>query len=311
MVYATFFNQTTTLKTALLMDAAAIMKTFDAFAKKPDLYNVQEEARDCMEPAVSAINDIYERFKTQPERHAGYIEDSLSQLSSLRVSYQSNTFDLRTLYDIVAWILSVVGDVPSIATRANYYYPLMMIGYVFCAKLIPKKNGKEFKFSPGSPTVWAIMWFKQTVTGNQQVTRVVVGATLDRPDQVTKDNAKAFRKDLLDASHILGWDRNQLSVEQQREGAEKQDFGHCAETYMLLFICSLGQGQEATAIQRSVEGLAANASLLYTESSAEIVDYDSKQIKGGLLNPCLNCEWLLGYGAGFQISNFIVTKRKF
>ena len=138
------------------------------------------------------------------------------------------------MYDIVAWILSVCGPVPStpVATRDNYYYPLMMIGYVFCDKLIPQRP----KSKVGSPDVWSVMWFKQTVD-NRIVTRVVVGATLDSPRTEIKDNAKDFRKALLDASHILNWDPDAPSIIQERDETG-QDFGHCAETYPLLFICS-------------------------------------------------------------------------
>ena len=80
------------------------------------------------------------------------------------------------------------------------------------------------------------MWFKQII-GNRQTTRVVVGATLDRPEKSTKNGAKEFRKGLLDASDILDWNPKHCSVVQLRNGSG-QDFGHCAETYPLLFICS-------------------------------------------------------------------------
>ncbi|KDR74272.1 hypothetical protein GALMADRAFT_280292 [Galerina marginata CBS 339.88] len=310
VVYASFFNGTTTLETALHMPATDIIKKFDNFVNKADLYAVQEEARDYMKPAVSAIEAIYNRYKTEPEQHPGYIEDSSSLLSRLSVPYQSNKFDLRTLYDIVAWILSVVGPVPSIATRDNYYYPLMMIGYVFCAKLIPARKVTK-KLNPGPPEVWSVMWFEQIIN-KLPVKRVVVGANLDKPGKSTKDDAKEFRKALLDASNILDWSQKH-SVMQLRRGLTSQDFGHCAETYPLLFICSLGHaGQEATTIQRSVEGLAAKAPLLYTKTTAKIALYEeAKGVKHALMNPCLNCEWLLGYGEGFQISHFILKEREY
>ncbi|KAJ7224583.1 hypothetical protein GGX14DRAFT_651116 [Mycena pura] len=251
MVYANFFNDTITLRVALQMDATPILKKFDDFVDRMDYYQVHKEARDSLGPAVKAIKDIYER--TNPRKAGqdpGYYTVN-SKLSSLPVRYQSNTFELRTLYDIVGWILSVVGPVPSIAKRDNYYYPLMMIGYVFCAKLIPtqavEKNGKKQKPSAGPPEVWSVMWFKD----EQQVARVVVGANLDQPGKIPKNNAKDFRKSLLDTSHILGWDTKQPSIMQQLSArGTGQDFGHCAETYPLLFICSLSHAQNIAGLAK-------------------------------------------------------------
>ncbi len=179
-------------------------------------------------------------YDTDPKQHPGYIEDASSKLSSLPVAYKGNTFNLRTLYDIVSWILSVVGTVPGIATKENYYFPLMMIGYVFSSKLIPAKPNKKGgrpKPSAGPPAVWSVMWFKQMV-GNSPITRVLVGATLDQPGKSTKDNAKDFRKGLLKASQILEWNQALTPVQLRSPNRTGQDFGHCAETYPLLFICS-------------------------------------------------------------------------
>ena len=168
------------------------------------------------------------------------MDPNTRRLGNLQVQYQGSTFNLFSLYDIVGWILSVVGRVPNIANRQNYYYPLMMIGYVFCAKLIPSK--KKRKPSAGPPEVWSVMWFKQKIN-NRGVKRVVVGANLDQPGRDAKNDAKDFRKDLLDASDILDWKPNEWnggrSVMQMRSAkGSGQDFGHCAETYPLLFICS-------------------------------------------------------------------------
>lgn len=168
--------------------------------------------------------------------HPGYIQDENNRLGSLQVHYQDNAFELRTLYDIVGWILSVVGSVPNIATRENYYYPLVMIGYIFSAKLIPTgpviKKGKKAISSPGPPGVWTTIWFKQN-----HVWRVVVGATLDSPGGDSKKIVKDYRKNLLRESHILTWGQALTPVQLAR-GVTGQDFGHCAETYPLLFICS-------------------------------------------------------------------------
>ena len=109
------------------------------------------------------------------------------------------------MYDIVGWIFSVVGNVPDGATRASYYYPLMMIAYVFSKKLVSdikflKSDGQTI--TRGAPNVWMVMWFNQIVN-NRLVTRVVLGATLDMPEKVTKDGTKDFRKNLLNEAGII------------------------------------------------------------------------------------------------------------
>ena len=177
--------------------------------------------------------------KEDPDRNPGYIEGPIAGaigLDSLIVGYQGNEFQLRTLYDIVGWIFSVVGNVPVRvkATRENYYYPLMMIAYDFCTKLVPKT-----RFVPISkaPELWTVMWFKQMVN-NQQVTRVVLGAILDKPKNEVKESTKEFRKNLLKEAGILKDGTPAPAQEKKSWGMVGQDFGHCAETYPLLFICS-------------------------------------------------------------------------
>ena len=76
----------------------------------------------------------------------------------------------------------------------NYYYPLMMIAYVFSKKLVPDvtfqpRNGNPIVKS--APDVWMVMWFNQMVD-NQLVTRVVLGATLDMPTAQVKGGTKYF-----------------------------------------------------------------------------------------------------------------------
>jgi hypothetical protein len=136
------------------------------------------------------------------------------------------------LYDIVSWILSVVGNVPDMATRGNYYYPLLMVAYVFCKKLVP-----DIPFQTpygtikmrGAPEVWMVMWFKQTVE-NRLVTRVVLGATLDNPVNYIKDVTKGFRKNLMIRAGMIAV--GEVAPMQQYG---RQEFGHCAETYPLGF----------------------------------------------------------------------------
>ncbi|KAF8342513.1 hypothetical protein F5887DRAFT_1214975 [Amanita rubescens] len=196
--------------------------------------------------------------------------------ASLIIGYQGNEFKLRTLYDIVGWIFSVVGDVPNGATAENYYYALMMIGYVFCTKLIYATTSQHKGQPPRdvlskASDIWSVMWFEQMVN-NELVTRVVLGANLDKPGKIQKHDAKDFRKRLLKNGGMLVWDDEGAPA--QRAVCRAQDFGHCAETYPLLFIFSLAKDQpEAVEIRRSATGFTARASSLYKASELDIIPY--------------------------------------
>lgn len=305
VVYSFFFNGNYTLEVALALSASEIIALFQRFAANEDRYGVQEEARGYMESAVSMIKTIHERYKKDPRLNPGYTVDGLI------VGYQGNEFKLQTLYDIVGWIFSVVGNVPNGATRENYYYALMMIAYIFCTKLIPATTieGKQKEIRSMAPDVWSVMWFNQKVN-NRPVTRVLLGATLDDPPGNIKNKAKEFRKDLLRKEGILVW-RDGTPLPTQKwgpRGIVGRDFGNCAETYPLLFICSLAKDRsEAFEIRGSAEGLAALAPALYDASVPEITPYrDAKgKVNPKIMRPCTNCACLMGeLGNGFTVAKF-------
>ena len=222
------------------------------------------DALPYIKSAVTMVETIHERwehpvhtttlrwhlvsYKKNPDRNPGYIEDPTARpirVGGLRVGYQGNEFELRNLYDIIGWIFSVVGAVPDGATRENYYYALIMIAHAFSTKLVPDTTVAQRKGLPPkdvsckAPELWMVMWFKQMVN-NRPVTRVVLGATLDDPSDIVKEATKEFRKGLLKREEVLIWMDGRLPPEQEQgpSGAiVGQDFGHCAETYPLLFIC--------------------------------------------------------------------------
>ena len=143
------------------------------------------------------------------------------------------------MYDIVGWIFSVVGYAPVGATRENYYYPLMMIAYDFCKKLVPDVTDKIYGIERKAPDVWMVMWFTgRHSTNDHLVTHVVLGTTLDTPTPGVKDDTKEFRNKLLIDKKILEKGKIAPQKLSEPEGSRGQDFGHCAESYPLLFVCS-------------------------------------------------------------------------
>ena len=225
-----------------------------ADANDVNRYGVHKEALPYIQDAVKMITTIYNLWvhlaltyyaeltlvskynkSLAKDQSLGFIikdpDARPIEFGGLIVGYQGKKFELFTLYDIVGWIFSVLGKVPVGATRENYYYPLMMIARVFSAKLISNKK---------APDVWMVMWFKQKV-GGKEVMRVVLGATLDAPSQIVKERTKDIRKDALKKAQVLFWRDGTLPPMQEQEPSGAivgQDFGHCAESYPFLFICS-------------------------------------------------------------------------
>ena len=232
--------------------SAQIISLFQKFADNVNnKYGVYDEAQDDIRTSILTIGNIRDQWVhpahtpitlswhlvriSEDNQNPGFI---IANPNYIEVRYQGNLFKLRTLYDIVGWIFSVVGHVPSGATRENYYYPLMMIAYHFCRKLVPNKelllpNGRPI--TRGVADVWSVIWFNQINNNNQLVTRVVLGASLDNPTLNVKRDTKNFRKERLKDANIF---QEGITAPLQAAAPPGQDFGHCAETYPLLFICS-------------------------------------------------------------------------
>lgn len=137
--------------------------------------------------------------------------------------YESATFLVETMYDIVGWLFSVSGTAPSGATRSNYYYPLFGLYYIFCQRLI----GNDRKV----PEMVQMTYFKHTEF-DKTTYRVVLGANLDSPKTARKEVA---RKNRFQKLVVDGFCTNAEIDISHVPGPLGQKFGHCAETFPCLF----------------------------------------------------------------------------
>ncbi|KAF9261305.1 hypothetical protein L218DRAFT_1046842 [Marasmius fiardii PR-910] len=282
MSYLPYFNGEVTKDDAYNMDSQAILTLFGQFRDHPDLYNVEPNSRASMEQAVATITTMI----TGPRKT--YLLDV-----RLNVNYQSTSFALETLYDIIGWIFSVVGTTPAGATKENYFYPFLGVYFMFCRKLISQR-----KRDPG---MVQITYFSQTV-GGQVVQRVCLGANMDKPEYPRKEVARKNRTTQMVASGQIKEDEQEYSDVPVAQGQQPPKVGHCAETFPFLFIRSLG-----TAVTKNtVGGIAGKMDLAFPfDKEVPNPPYVPAQVIPNLESACNNCKFLINNN-GWNVQNFNV-----
>ncbi|KAG1818744.1 uncharacterized protein BJ212DRAFT_1298788 [Suillus subaureus] len=183
-------------------------------------------------------------------------------------------FELETLFDLVGWIFSVAGHIPEDATTANYYYPLVILYCQWCRTLCNNK-GKE-------PQMVQITWFLQEGTK-----RVCIGSNMDRPKSARKEIARTTRFNMLSRDGlVLGYERHLPYT-----GDGGQLIGHCAETFPMLFIKSLGNKVTLA----DARGIAVKPFQALDAGMPNKLDVpDTQTLRRDLLeDPCDNCEVVL------------------
>ena len=122
------------------------------------------------------------------------------------------------------------------ADRSNYYYPLIALYCMFIRRLCP--NPRQPNDWNGEPQMVQATWFTQGA-----VTRVAMGANLDKPGTAVKEAARVRRAQRMVA---VGW----LTAQQRDTSLVRgpttpagqtsltQLFGHCAESLPFLYIQS-------------------------------------------------------------------------
>ncbi|KAG2038180.1 hypothetical protein BDR03DRAFT_999527 [Suillus americanus] len=210
--------------------------------------------------------------------------------AALTVNYQGTNFELKTLFDLVGWIFSVTGQIPEDATAANYYYPLVILYCQWCRTLCANEE-KE-------PQMVQITWFIQGLEGTK---RVCIGSALDRPGPGRKNAARINRfEKLLQYELAEEGERHESYV-----GDGGQLIGHCAETFPVLFIHSLGN-QVALA---DVRGVAVKPfSALNDRLPNKFHIPNTVVLRDELLaDPCRNCKVVLPrLGNDLNLDNFSV-----
>ncbi|KAG1780736.1 hypothetical protein EV702DRAFT_1080435 [Suillus placidus] len=255
-----------------------IVALFDDINTRRDYYEVINNT-----PTRESFPKVIERIKTLQQRSSIFPDGA-----ALTVSYQGTNFELETLYDLVGWIFSVTGKTPDDANAANYYYPLVILYSQWCRTLCAKKE-KE-------PQMVQITWFPQ-----ESAKRVCLGSNLDRPKGPRKEAARIKRFDMLLKDGLAKADEKQ----KRYTGDGGQLIGHCAETFPMLFVKSLGN----KVTLKDVKGVAVKPFEALADGLADkFAVPNTDTLRTTLLeDPCDNCKVVLPrLGTNINLNNFSI-----
>ncbi|KIJ67971.1 hypothetical protein HYDPIDRAFT_25424 [Hydnomerulius pinastri MD-312] len=187
-----------------------IIREFTSMRDNPAKYGVIDHAgtRASFAPVVRAI----ETSKT------------VQLPKSLSVNYQGTNFEMDTKFDLVGWIFSVTGSTPQNANVTNYFYPLIALYCHFCIMMGRSINK--------IPQMVQITWFIQGNTG-----RVALGCNLDNIGKTNKPVVRKRRGGILVKAKLADSPDQTYS---KLDPKVSNLAGHCAETFPVLFIKSIG-----------------------------------------------------------------------
>ncbi|KAG1818752.1 uncharacterized protein BJ212DRAFT_1479731 [Suillus subaureus] len=252
------------MQVAFNLSRTQIVTLFKDIRDKPNDYGVIDNA-----PPHASFPSVVERIETLLGMNSIFPNGA-----ALTVSYQGTNFEFETPFDLVGWILSVTGHIPEDVTTANYYYPLVILYCQWCRTLCAREK-KEAKMVQ-------ITWYTQGGTK-----RVCLGSSLDRPKGERKEIARTRRFNMLSRDRLaLGYERHL-----PYSGDGGQPIGHCAETFPILFIKSLGE--EVTL--PDARGIAVKPLEALNAGMPNKFDVpDTETLRKDLLeDPCDNCEVVL------------------
>jgi len=157
------------------------------------------------------------------------------------IDYRGNAVLIITIFDVVGWILSVVGVAPGEPTdnnKAEYYYPLLTLYASICRTLLKVGVGVEPR-KRVEANMMQVTWFEEG-----GVWRVVLGGNLDDPQADVKTSAKNSRSLHMLLAGVITIDQyrdvnlswlSPSDTYEYRTG-RGQSFGHCAETLPFTFV---------------------------------------------------------------------------
>jgi len=145
---------------------------------------------------------------------------------------------ILTIFDVVGWILSVVGVAPGDPdvndNKAEYYYPLLTLYATICRTLLKLKVPRL----DVEANMMQVTWFEEG-----GVWRVALGANLDAPPHKLKASAKNSRGERMLYAGVITLDQymkvnfDWLSPSNTYEYTGRGlAFGHCAETLPFTFV---------------------------------------------------------------------------
>ncbi|KAF8637232.1 hypothetical protein AX17_002963 [Amanita inopinata Kibby_2008] len=273
------FNGKVNMTEAFGWDGTQIRQEFDKMLSNmgPDGYNVETNSQSSFQQAIDDIKKL-----------VGGTGKTVFLDKPIKYKYQGIEFGLETLFDIVGWIFSVTGTTPTGANNQNYYWPLGALYFVFCRRLI-NNQAKD-------PSLIQLTYFQQ----KDNVWRVAVGATMDRPKRQRKETARLNRaKQMKDEGLITEGEMTHVSYVDVPDGDEPQRFGHCGET----FPCLLIHGIRDKVTLTTAGGFASLGYLAFPNPDSV---YNEGLFSASRLDPCNNCRTVTIPKSGMDPQRFLV-----
>jgi hypothetical protein len=142
-------------------------------------------------------------------------------LKDPRLNFDYNGIHIRstTLYDTLAYVLSVTGTLPSGITSnpvRDYYLPLASVYANWCTKIAKSVNDNRGIF------LYHIAWFTTTA---RPATKVLLGSTIGSNESLRTDIKDTRAATLQSLGYIVPPPFN-----------ESQNFGGCAETSFFMYV---------------------------------------------------------------------------
>ncbi len=158
-------------------------------------------------------------------------------LNPLELVFRDTRLPYYSLYDMLGWYLSVVGETPADANRENYYKPLLFLYTMWCMKTaglakVPRTTQITWLDAapPAPKLVHLALGMLDGDTELDENIRVALGASI-AASTLVKHTVRLARYDLL-KEHIPEVPPEEVSLLEP----PAQKFGHCAETLPFLMI---------------------------------------------------------------------------
>jgi len=264
-----------------------VIKFYTKVAQDPKEYGVPPAYHAEFPKAVKLLENFSD--PAAPLKVFTKQQGSIQVLDPKTFQYADNKITLYTVYDLLGYLLSVIGPAPVEATRENYYIPLLAAYSKQCSEFAG--NIKR------APYMTQITYFDKLAEETPALLSIDVpddlskapdlntalGASIGGPPQIKRAVQEARYTFIQTYSGVTlpGPDVSLI------DGIPKgQRFGHCAETYPLTLLLS-GRKMDPGLVA-CFSGLA-----LETEAVQDMSDYKLEALLEHMRNPCQNCQHLI------------------
>ncbi|MCJ1452193.1 hypothetical protein MMC28_002535 [Mycoblastus sanguinarius] len=287
-------NQQLTFATLYQMRKPEIVKFINDVAGKPESFRVEKTYYSDLKKAARSIEDVLSKKRSK------FFLDEKDQLQPQALTFEGETINYFSVYDLLGWFMTVIGPSPQDASKENYLLPM---GHLFC------RWSKEFADGTNPPTMSSIVHVPSASKSlisvdiwDDLTPDVALGSTLP-------GRSATIRKDCQERrfEQLQHWNFGVEKFPDQRAPGwqrKSQCFGHCAETFPFIMAMIL-----KTKRQIQLQGMTGVALDIGEAETASIQGVGGDSVLSlpseDLRNPCLNCQYLLqelgAIGKNFEV----------